>query len=280
MIEVKNLFKSFDKKEVLKNVSFTLPDKGMIFLIGKSGAGKTTLLNILSTLILDYDGSYYYNGQDVRAMNETEKDAFRNDEISYGFQDDFLFENETVKENLLISFYALGYDNALEAEKIIDDYLTRFEILEKKDSVVNKLSGGERARVSLIRCLIKNTKNIFVDEPTSDVDTETSKIIYEVLLERSKESLVVVISHNQFDAKTYADHILKLENGVLKDEVVNKRINKFMALVKENGSFREIENCDNFNSLVDNLEYDKEFVLKEKKVEISNEQLPILEKKK
>lgn len=265
MLVLKKINKSFGNQVVLKNISITFPDKGMFFLMGKSGAGKTTLLNILATFIDDFSGEYYFNNIGVHELEKNSLEEFQENNISYGFQDDYLMEDETVLENLNLVFYALGYQNAKENELIIEEYLNKFGLIDKKYAKTKLLSGGEKARVSIIRALLKPANIYLIDEPTSDLDIISSKLVYKSLEEKAKTALVIVVSHNLFDAKMYGDYVLTLENGIVKENKQNNKITNYDLYIDDES---ESSNCGDLSTLVNHLEYDKSFVLK--KVEDSS----------
>lgn len=189
MFEVRNLSKSFPidgsrESVVLHEVSFTLPDKGFYFVIGKSGCGKSTLLNLLMGLMKPDEGSIFFEGKDVSKFNNAELSDYLKDDIGIIFQSYNLLNGYTVKENLKIASSIKGVD---EKEKI-NTLLLRYGLYDKEDFLVDKLSGGEKQRLALIRALISSPKILFCDEPTGALDKANSLLLMEELRTLSKKN--------------------------------------------------------------------------------------------
>lgn len=217
MLEVKNLSKAFaidDSREniILNDVSFTLNDKGFYFIIGKSGCGKSTLLNILMGLMKPDKGEVLFEGRDISKFSASELSEFLKNDIGIIFQSYNLFNGYTVKENLKVASSIKGVD---EDEKV-NSLLLRYGLLDKEDSLVDKLSGGEKQRLCLVRSLISSPKILFCDEPTGALDKLNSIQLMDELRVLSKKILVVCVSHNSELYNTYADGIIYLSNGHIK----------------------------------------------------------------
>ena len=224
MIEVKNLTKIYtngkEKLKALNSVSFKLPDKGMVFIVGKSGSGKSTLLNMLGGLDDITSGDIYFDNLNIAKMTNHELDIFRNHYLGIIYQNYNLFEGETIVSNIKAGADALGLH-------IPDEEITRLlkeldlnEVTEKK---VKNLSGGQKQRVAIARALAKNPKLILADEPTGNLDTKTAKIIFDVLKKISEDRLVIVISHDNKSAHQYADRILRLSDGEIVEDVIKNK---------------------------------------------------------
>lgn len=195
MINLINVSKNYNlSKEktisALKNVNLKLGENGLIFILGKSGSGKTTLLNLISGLLEVSSGEIQYNNKTVNPINNSIMDDVRKDDFSIIFQDFNLLVDFNIKENILLG---------LEKEKISDEKVS--EILKKVDlegfekRKVYELSTGQKQRVAIARALAKESKVILADEPTGSLDKKTSKHIFELLKEISKEILVIIVSH-------------------------------------------------------------------------------------
>ena len=226
MIEVKNLSKTYKDKDVetkaLKNVSFTLPDKGLIFIVGKSGSGKSTLINMLGGLDDITEGQVIIDGFDLSKAITHQLDKFRNSYLGIVYQNYNLFNDETVYDNIHSAIDVIE-DKVPESE--IDRIIQVVELDEKKTTLVKNLSGGQKQRVAIARALIKNPKLILADEPTGNLDTKTAKNIFDYLKEASEDRLVVVITHDMPSATEYADRILELQDGeIVRDVIRNKRV--------------------------------------------------------
>ena len=236
MLEVKNLSKAFaidDSREniILNDVSITLNDKGFYFIIGKSGCGKSTLLNILMGLMKPDKGEVLFEGRDISKFSASELSEFLKNDIGIIFQSYNLFNGYTVKENLKVASSIKGVD---EEEKV-NSLLLRYGLLDKEDSLVDKLSGGEKQRLCLVRSLISSPKILFCDEPTGALDKLNSIQLMDELRVLSKKLLVVCVSHNSELYNTYADGIIYLSNGHIK---VSHR-HESSSLIKEDKKGKE-----------------------------------------
>ena len=223
MIQISNLTKVYKSKKknnhkALDNINLTLPNSGLVFIIGKSGSGKSTLLNLLGGLDNTTSGNVVVDGNDITNFNENELSNYRNNHIGFIFQDYHLLDELTVYENIVLS---------LNLNKINDNGLV-LKALEKvglsgyENRYPTELSGGERQRVAIARAIVKKPYVILADEPTGNLDNETGTQIVDLLKELSKECLILIVSHNTIDTYKYADRIIKLSYGkIISDETKN-----------------------------------------------------------
>ena len=223
MIELRHLtkiFKSKNKQKVtaVNDVSFVLPNKGLVFVVGKSGSGKTTLLSLIGGL--DNLTSVYIivDGNSLSEFKNNDFAYYRNTKIGFIFQDFHLLDNLTVFQNIELSLKLTRDKNdegILEALKSVDleGYANRLP---------KELSGGQKQRVAIVRTLIKNPSIILADEPTGNLDEGTSEQVFNLLKKVSKEKLVLVVTHDVIDARKYADRIIELSEGkVIGDYIRN-----------------------------------------------------------
>lgn len=176
---------------VLNKISLQFPNKGIVFVIGKSGCGKTTLLNILEGNQKPTDGEIFYQNKKMTAFSQKEMVNYRKHEIGILFQSYNLIDNLTVYENLLV---ACSIKNV--TPKYIDDLLIKFNLINLKNRSIDVLSGGEKQRIAFLRAIINEPRVLLCDEPTGAIDEENSLLIMEFLKDYSKEHLVVVVTHN------------------------------------------------------------------------------------
>ena len=223
MIKVEHLQKTYNldktnQTHAINDISFSLPDKGMIFIVGKSGSGKSTLLNILGGLD-DFDsGSVIVDGNDLSKMSHSDFNKYRSGYVSFIFQDHFLIDDLKVKDNVMLSLNIINKNDP----DLVSETLKRVELENKIESFPQELSGGERQRVAVARAIIKEPKLILCDEPTGNLDDKTTKLVFDVLKELSNDRLVVVVSHDMENARIYADRIIELFGGkIIKDEAKN-----------------------------------------------------------
>lgn len=217
MIQIKGLTKKYlsDSKKVcvaLDNIDLTLPDKGLVFILGKSGSGKSTLLNLIGGLDVFDSGDIVCFSNSLKDFSVKDFEAYRSRLVSFVFQDYHLLDELTVWENVTL----------LSPDAESDGFLSKLEavgISELKDRYPYELSGGQRQRVAIARALAKNPRIVLCDEPTGNLDNATSRQILELLKELSKTQLVLVVSHNTVDASTYADRIIELSDGRVVSDV-------------------------------------------------------------
>ena len=235
MIIVKNLTKVYKSKKAkicvaLNNVSFSLPSKGLVFVVGKSGSGKSTMLNLLGGLDSLTSGEINVFGNQLNEYSESELYSFRSNIVGFVFQDFHLLDDLTVADNVRLSLKLMYEDDDERVEKALESV----ELLEYKDRYPRELSGGQQQRVAIARALVKNPDVIFADEPTGNLDSNTTEQIIKLIKEISKEKLVVVVSHNLFDAYEYADRIIELSEGrIINDLVINEKYENAVE-VKDN----------------------------------------------
>ena len=221
MIKVNNLTKVYEDKQkslkALDNVSFVLPDKGFVFVVGKSGSGKSTLINMLGALDDATSGSIDVDGFDICILDINKLNKYRNEYLGIIYQNYNLFPQESILENIKIAS-----DNCSTqiSDAEIEELLTKLDLDSSKEKLVKNLSGGQRQRVAIARALIKNPKLILADEPTGNLDSRTSKRIFDLLLKVSKERLVVVITHDLKSAFNYADRIIEIADGKITRDLV------------------------------------------------------------
>ena len=213
MIEVLNLTKVYGRRRkktcALDGVSFTLPDRGFVFVVGKSGCGKSTLLNLIGGCDRPTSGEIIVDGNKFSTFHERDFDHFRNDHVGFIFQDYCLLEGLTVEENVALALELKGEGNA----EAVKEALGKVELKEYAARLPSELSGGQKQRVAIARTLVKKPKLVLADEPTGNLDEKSSRIVLGLLQEISKEALVVIVSHNRLDAEEYADRIIELSEG-------------------------------------------------------------------
>ncbi|MBE5958424.1 MAG: ABC transporter ATP-binding protein [Lachnospiraceae bacterium] len=214
MFEVKNICMIYDmetdsKTYALKGFDLTLPDKGLIGIVGPSGSGKSTLMYCLSTLKAPTEGSINYNGIELADIGNAQRENLRRREFGFVFQKHYLVPYMTAFDNCLVA--------AVEKkEKVRDKIENIFEELglSKKEwnKKPSKLSGGQCQRVAIARAIINNPKVIFADEPTASLDHENAYNVMKILKKYSAERLVLVVTHDRSILKD-ADRIIEMWDG-------------------------------------------------------------------
>ena len=227
MIEIKEVNKYFNKGRkneihAINNTTLSLPDNGLIALLGESGCGKTTMLNAIGGLDTINSGSIYINDQKISTRNTYAVDKIRNLNVGYIFQDYKLMDDMTVYDNVAMALTMVGIKSQAEQKARIDYVLDKVGILRYRKRPAGTLSGGERQRVGIARALVKNPDIILADEPTGNLDSKNSVEIMKIIKKISKDRLVILVTHERPLAEFYADRIIDVVDG----SVVSDRTNE------------------------------------------------------
>ena len=219
MIRVENIKKTFNphssaRNQVLKGVSFELPDKGLVAIFGKSGSGKTTLLNIIGGLEKADSGKIIVNGESMKG-NE---DKIRNQKIGFIFQNYYLERGYTIAEIMRNAMLIAGFTDEKEIGRRTEEVLKLVDMERFKNKQGDALSGGQKQRVAIARALIKGADVILADEPTGNLDAQNTYKVMDILKEISKTKLVVLVTHEVTLIKKYADTHIKIVDGLLVDD--------------------------------------------------------------
>lgn len=222
MLELKNVYKKYDR-EVLKKINLKFGNKGFICLVGESGSGKTTLLNIIGGLEQPDSGKVIFNGNNIKNIDSS---FYSNQLVSFINQNYNLIDKYTVLENILLPIEL----RRIRSPCNVDNILKMLGIYSLKNKKVISLSGGEKQRVAIARCIVQNTRVILADEPTGALDSENAYSVMRILKNLSKQKLVIVVTHNIELANSFADDIIKINDGKIcsKLKVINK--NKYFKI--------------------------------------------------
>ncbi len=219
IVELKNINKIYGIKtpnptQVLFDVSLTFEVSTFNSIIGQSGSGKSTLLNILGTLDKATSGDVFINGKNTQEMTKDELSQLRNEAIGFIFQFHYLLPEFTALENVLMPY-------RISKKPITKDVIDRaHELLDivglknKKDNLATNLSGGQQQRVAIARSLINNPKIILADEPTGNLDSDTTEQVYALLREINQrfKTTFIIITHDRNIAEK-ADRIVEIKDG-------------------------------------------------------------------
>ena len=224
MIRVKNLNKYFNKGQnneihVINDTTLTLPSEGLISFLGQSGSGKTTLLNVIGGLD-KASGSIEYDNLALDKYRMRKIDDYRREEIGYVFQGYNLLTEETVYNNLVIALEMVNVYDKDEQAKRIEYVLKAVGMYKYRKKKASALSGGQQQRVSIARALVKSSKIIIADEPTGNLDHENTITIMNILKKISKNTLVLMVTHNEEIAEFYSDRIFKIADGRITTEYI------------------------------------------------------------
>lgn len=256
MIQVKNLSKFFFVKKSkiptigLDNINLNLPDKGLIFILGKSGSGKTTLVNLLGGMD-NYDkGDILINSLSTRNFKQKDFDNYRNGSIGFVFQEFNLIEDMNVYDNIALALQLQGKKPEF---KIISELLDKLDLSGFETRKINELSGGQKQRVAIARAIVKNPSIVLADEPTGNLDSKTSHNILDFFKELSKDKLIIIITHDSENAYKYGDRVIEFKDGKIIADLskdIRQKVNKPRIEIKEgtvitDEILKEIKNLDN-----------------------------------
>ena len=217
MIFANNLRKNYGTLEVINDTTLKLPKKGMVAFLGESGSGKTTLVNVLGGLDSYKSGSISYDDTKFLKYQMDKVDTYRRNHFGYIFQNYNILEDKTVSENLLLALHIIGIYDEKECEKRIKNALEAVGLYKFRKKLAGALSGGQMQRVSIARALVKHNDVIIADEPTGNLDSESTRQIIRILKKLSINSLIILVTHDISLANTYADYIYHIKDGKISD---------------------------------------------------------------
>ena len=219
MIKLTGINKKFGSEICLENIDLEISDSTFTALTGKSGSGKTTLLKIIGGLESPTSGTVAYDGVFINEMSEERSSFFRNNNLGFIFQDYFLEENYTVFENVSIPLVISGVPKK-KIQLLAEKQLEAVDMLSKRNSLIKKLSGGEKQRTAIARAMINDPAVILADEPCGNLDSENSKNIMRILRNAvNNGKTVILVTHDNEDAlKTV--RIIKICDGRITEDAV------------------------------------------------------------
>jgi len=214
VLEAKDLTKIYrrGREEIyaLKHVDFNVNPGDFVSIIGPSGSGKTALLNVLGCLDTPTSGSLQLNGTETNGMTETDLVKLRRDNIGFVFQQFYLMPTLTARENIELPLLFSKRDGN---KSKIDDVLEMVGLADRGDHLPGQLSGGEMQRVAIGRALINDPKIILADEPTGNLDSATSKMIFELFSELNMKGLTLIIVTHNLDLARQVQKMYTLRDG-------------------------------------------------------------------
>ena len=219
ILEVNNLKKKFGSTDVLKGVSFSLQQGQVLAIIGSSGSGKTTLLRCLNFLETPDEGEIMVGGALLTGKNLSEEQIRRN-RLHFGlvFQNFNLFPQYTVLENITLAPSLMKQASHEEIKEKALGLLQQVGLTAKKDAYPYQLSGGQQQRVAIARALALNPQVLCFDEPTSALDPElTGEVLRVIRGLKSKENTMIVVTHEMEFAKSVADVVIYMADGVIEE---------------------------------------------------------------
>lgn len=223
VLKLINIDKSYGEKivtKVLNNINLTFYEGEFTAIIGQSGSGKSTLLNIIGSLDKPTSGDILFKGDNISRFTNNDMAKFRNRSIGFIFQFHFLLPEFTVLENVLMpTWIKYGYDIEKDKERALKllEYVGLKDFINRNS---NNLSGGQQQRVAIARALINNSDIILADEPTGNLDSESSKQIYKLLREinlKFKTTFIIVTHDSRIS--DMCDRVIEIMDGrIIRDE--------------------------------------------------------------
>lgn len=205
--------------KALNQVSFYVQHREFVSIMGASGSGKTTLLNCISTIDAVSAGHILLDGKDITTLGEKDISAFRRDNLGFVFQDFNLLDTLTLEENIALPL-TISKVPAKEITERVNHIAQRLQISDTLKKFPFQVSGGQKQRCAFARAVICDPKLIMADEPTGSLDSNSARILLQMMSELNKETgaTILMVTHDAFSA-SYADRILFLKDGKIFNEI-------------------------------------------------------------
>lgn len=226
MIKVNHLCKTFKSGEdtihAVEDVSFSVPEGQFVSITGKSGSGKSTMLYQLGLLDTPTSGEIFIDGVEVVGLSEKERTILRLQTLGYIFQDYAILPTLTARENVMVPLLMQGYSHK-KAEEKANFALERVGLLDRCNNLPSELSGGQQQRVSIARAIAHGPKIMFADEPTANLDSDTSETVLNTFLELNRAGQTIIMVTHEPEYAALTDRTIMLGDGKLISDVLNHR---------------------------------------------------------
>ena len=220
LLKTKSLSKSFARGRnsffAVKNVDFSISASDFVFIVGRSGSGKTTFLNLISGILDPTQGQVFFEDEDISSMSDTAKSFYRNESIGFVPQSLAYLPNLSVFDNVRVPFFLFNRDGDNEGRAL--SLLELMDIAHLKDEMPQNLSGGEIKRMLIARALMNSPKLLIADEPTANLDKETSETVMNLIKSVNKLGTAVLIVTHDSEILDENSNIYKMDDGELKRE--------------------------------------------------------------
>lgn len=220
ILELKNINKTYkgtsETLHILKDLDLAINEGEFVSIIGKSGSGKSTLLNVIGLLDSIDDGEIYIHGEKVDRNNHQKIDFLKNRDIGFVFQFHYLLPEFTALENVMLPALLNNFNDKKNIEEKAKKILDSVGLKERYNHKPSQLSGGEKQRVAIARALINDPKIILADEPTGNLDEETSNEIHNLFrkINRENNQTIIVVTHSR-ELANITDKRYSVKNGKL-----------------------------------------------------------------
>jgi lipoprotein-releasing system ATP-binding protein len=212
--KINKYFLTPEKFNVLSSVSFEVNKGEFVSITGKSGCGKSTLLYVLSTMDTDYEGTLELNGEKVTGQKQNILAAIRNRHLGFVFQFHYLLPDFSCLKNVMIPALRLGEYSYKEIENNAYEKLKKLGVAEQALKPASKISGGQQQRVAIARALINEPAIIMGDEPTGNLDSKNTAIVFEIFKQLANEhnKTIITVTHD-IDFANKSDRIIEMLDG-------------------------------------------------------------------
>ena len=216
-LKTKSLSKSFTRGRnsffAVKNIDFSISASDFVFIVGRSGSGKTTFLNLISGILDPTQGQVFFEDQDISSMNDTDKSFYRNESIGFVPQSLAYLPNLSVFDNVRVPFFLFNRDGDSEGRAL--SLLELMDIAHLKNEMPQNLSGGEIKRMLIARALMNSPKLLIADEPTANLDKETSETVMNLIKSVNKLGTAVLIVTHDSEILDENSTIYRMDAGEL-----------------------------------------------------------------
>ena len=221
LVEIKDVCKIYNPGEnevrALDHVSLTIDEQAFVAIIGHSGSGKSTLMNMLGCLDVPTSGEYWLHGQDVSALSDDELSDIRNREIGFIFQGFNLIPNLTALENVELPLIYRGVSKSVREELSVEA-LKKVGLEHRMDHKPSEMSGGQQQRVAIARAIAQAPPVILADEPTGNLDSNSTKEIMDILKGLHKEGRTVILITHDNEIAAQAKRVIKIRDGKIESD--------------------------------------------------------------
>jgi len=227
IIQIANLGRTYKKGKInipaLQNVDLEIEEGQFVSIIGKSGSGKSTLLNLIGGLDKVTEGTILFNGHDLRKMSRNELAEHRKKSVGMIFQSFNLIQSRNAMENVDLALTFGGVPRR-KRKQMASDLLANVGLEDRLTHLPDEISGGETQRVAIARALANNPKVLLADEPTGNLDSETSEEIMALLIDlnKNKNITIIMVTHDQETAEQVSDLVVKLKDGRISEMIKRK----------------------------------------------------------
>jgi putative ABC transport system ATP-binding protein len=229
LVEIKDVCKIYNPGEnevrALDHVSLTIDEQEFVAIIGHSGSGKSTLMNMLGCLDVPTSGEYWLHGQDVSALSDDALSDIRNREIGFIFQGFNLIPNLTALENVELPLIYRGVSKSVREELSVEA-LKKVGLEHRMDHKPSEMSGGQQQRVAIARAIAQAPPVILADEPTGNLDSNSTKEIMDILKGLHKEGRTVILITHDNGIAAQARRVVRIMDGKIESDFINKNYGK------------------------------------------------------